>query len=85
VSAPIIPQVAIACLGVTAIFLTQSHNERVRRWACIVGISGQPFWFWATYSAEQWGIFGLTFLYASAWGKGVWMHWIKPWRSHARV
>jgi len=77
VSAPLIPQLGIALLGVTAIFLTQSRYESRRRWACILGLCAQPFWFWATWNAEQWGMFALCFLYAGSWLKGVWIHWIR--------
>lgn len=76
-SAPALPQIGIALLGVTAILLTQSRSEKARRWACIVGLAAQPFWFWATYSAAQWGIFAMTFLYTASWGKGLWTHWIR--------
>ncbi len=70
-------QLAIALCGVTSIFLTQSRSERLRRWACIFGLAGQPFWFLAALTAEQWGILALTFLYAAAWARGFYNHWIK--------
>jgi hypothetical protein len=78
-----IDQIGIALTGVTAIFLTQSKHESRRRFACIFGMLGQPFWFWAAYSAEQWGILILNFLYAAAWAKGVHQHWIVPRGSKA--
>ena len=73
-----IDQIGIALTGVTAIFLTQSKRESRRRDACLFGLAGQPFWFWAAISAEQWGITALCVLYASAWAKGVWVHWLQP-------
>jgi hypothetical protein len=82
-SAPALPQIGIAVLGLTAIFLTQSRHAGRRKWACILGLGGQPFWFWATGAAEQWGMFALCFLYTWAWGKGVWVHWIKPEKYNA--
>ena len=72
-----IDQVAIALTGATAIFLTQSKHERVRRYACILGMLGQPAWFYAAITAEQWGIVAINCLYTIAWGKGVWLHWIR--------
>lgn len=71
-------QLAIAFTGVTAIFLTQSKHESRRRFACLFGIAGQPFWFYSAYQAGQWGIFALCCLYTWAWSKGVYMHWIQP-------
>lgn len=73
-----IPQVAIMLTGVTAIALTQSASAQARRYACIFGLIGQPFWFWAAISAEQWGIVFVSALYTLAWAKGVYTHWFRP-------
>lgn len=73
-----IAQVGIALCGVTAIFLTQTKSRDLQRFACIFGLAGQPFWMWSAISADQWGILALTGLYAFAWGKGVWLHWLRP-------
>jgi hypothetical protein len=72
-----IPQILIALTGVVAIWLTQSPNPRHRRWACVFGLIGQPFWFWAAWSASQWGIFTLCFFYAFAWLRGIKTNWLK--------
>ncbi len=72
-----IEQLAIALTGVTAIVLVQSKSERLRRFASIFGLCGQPFWFYAAYQAEQWGVFGLCVLYTAAWGHGFWVHWVR--------
>lgn len=37
---------------------------------------GQPFWFYASWQAEQWGIFVVSIIYAGAWARGLWVHWI---------
>ncbi len=71
-------QIVIAITGLIAIALTQQEKLELRKYACIFGLAGQPFWFHATYVAEQWGIFGLTFAYTIAWIKGVHTYWIKP-------
>lgn len=72
-----IPQLAIALTGVVAIWLSQDPRLERRRFACLFGIVGQPFWFWSAWSAGQWGIFCLCFLYSYAWLKGVHTHWIR--------
>ena len=71
-----IEQFAIAATGVTAIWLTQSKNADTRRWACLFGLAGQPFWFWAAISAEQWGIVVLCCFYTVAWARGVHTNWL---------
>ncbi|MCD2164883.1 hypothetical protein [Comamonas koreensis] len=73
-----IDQVAIAVLGAAAAWLSQARSESFRRWAGIFGMLGQPFWFYASWKAEQWGIFAVSVLYALAWMKGLWIHWLSP-------
>lgn len=71
-------QLGIAAFGVTAVNLTQASDPRAQRWAPIFGLAGQPFWFYATSNAEQWGIFVVCFLYTLSWLRGLWNHWIEP-------
>ena len=76
-----IDQIAIPILGAGAAWLSQARTESSRRWACIFGMLGQPFWFYASWQAGQWGIFAVSVLYALAWMKGLWTYWIVPVRS----
>ena len=69
-------QIAIALLGVTAIFLSQDNRQNWRKWACAFGLAGQPFWFIATIKAEQWGIVVLCCFYTLAWARGIKTNWI---------
>jgi hypothetical protein len=71
-----IEQFGIALFGVTAIWLSQDSRPAYSRWACVFGLIGQPFWFYATWQAEQWGMFALCLLYSLAWGKGFKTNWI---------
>lgn len=68
-------QLAIAFAGVIAIWFSQDCCPKRRRFACLFGLAGQPFWFYSAWQAEQWGIFCLCFFYAWAWFKGVRLHW----------
>lgn len=70
-------QIGIALTGVVAIWLSQDVRDSVRKYACLFGMAGQPFWFYSAYTAEQWGIFALCTLYTWAWWKGIRLHWIK--------
>lgn len=76
-----IDQLGIATLGVTAVWLSQDQREGVRRFACLFGLAGQPFWFYATWAGEQWGMFALCFLYSWAWIRGARAHWLPPYRA----
>jgi len=71
-------QIGIAFSGLCAVWLTQDKRESRRRWACICGMLGQPFWLYASWKGGQWGIFALCPLYAYAWARGVWTHWLSP-------
>lgn len=71
-------QTAIALLGPTAIWLSQSRSVRFQRWACIVGLVSQPFWFWAVWDSGQWGVAVVAVVCALAWLKGLWVHWLAP-------
>jgi hypothetical protein len=77
-------QIAIALSGAIGVWLTQDTRESWRRWACIFGMVGQPFWFYATWKAEQWGIFALCTLYTYGWARGVWTHWLSRYFQPAR-
>ena len=71
-------QVWIALLGVTAIALSQSTDVKKRRWACIFGLAGQPFWFYMAYKQNSWGVFILCLFYTMAWARGVFNYWVVP-------
>ena len=71
-------QIGITLSGVIAIWLTQDKRVTWRRWACIFGMLAQPFWFYAAWKAEQWGIFAMCTLYTYAWARGLWAHWPSP-------
>ncbi|OQY19600.1 MAG: hypothetical protein B6I36_03735 [Desulfobacteraceae bacterium 4572_35.1] len=73
----IVEQVLIAVTGVTAIWLSQEKLEKRRRYACIVGLIGQPLWFHTSWQAQQWGIFILAFFYTWAWIRGVRLYWLQ--------
>ncbi len=69
-------QILIAFTGVTAIWLTQQSKEEWKKYACLFGVAGQPFWSYSAYSAEQWGIFALCIFYTYSWCLGVKNNWL---------
>lgn len=68
-------QIFIALTGGVAIWLTQQKRQEWKRFACIFGIVGQPFWFYSAYMAEQWGVLALTFFYTYSWMVGIKNNW----------
>lgn len=69
-------QLIIALTGGIAILLTQQKNEKLKKYASILGLIGQPFWFYSAYSNEQWGIFALCFFYTYSWALGFKNNWM---------
>jgi len=70
-------QILIALTGVVAIFLSQQSNDSYKKYACLFGMAGQPFWFYSAISNEQWGIFVLCLFYSYSWGVGIKNNWMK--------
>lgn len=70
-----IEQIVIALTGVPAVWLSQDKKPKLRRWAPILGLIGQPFWIYSSWKAQQWGIFVLCFLYTWGWARGLKTHW----------
>ncbi len=70
-----IAQIMIALFGVGAVWLSQDARAERRRFAPILGLIGQPFWFYSAWAAEQWGIFALCFLYTASWLRGLRAYW----------
>lgn len=74
-----IAQIGIAIFGVLAVWLAQDDNIRRRRWAPVFGLAGQPFWFWAAWESQQFGILALCGLYTISWARGL-----RLWRATCR-
>lgn len=70
-------QIALAIFGVSAIWLSQDKDTNKRKYAPLLGMCSQPFWFYSAYNAEQWGIFILCMFYTVSWGKGIKTYWWK--------
>jgi hypothetical protein len=73
----VIDQIAIGVCGLASVWLSQDERRNVQRYACLFGIVAQPFWFYATIKAGQWGIFVLTIFYTIGWLRGVRNYWFR--------
>ncbi len=68
-------QLMIGITGVVAIYLSQHKSDNIRKYACLFGLAGQPFWFYSAYKADQWGIFILCIMYTISWITGIKNNW----------
>ena len=64
-------QLAIPVLSGSSVM---SMSNKKYKLGFMFGIIGQPFWFYATYTSEQWGMFAISFLFAYAQIKGYITH-----------
>jgi hypothetical protein len=73
-----VEQFAIAITGGVAIWLTQQGNSNIKKYACLFGMVGQPFWIYSAYNADQLGILALSIFYTYSWWVGIKNNWIIP-------
>lgn len=64
-----ISQIAIPILGTLSIILIARKNK----WGLVLGLLAQPFWFYTTYTHQQWGAFGLSWIYTASWVYGIYV------------
>jgi hypothetical protein len=62
--------------GIISIYLTNlPEAHQYKKYAPIVGLLGQPFWFYICWITQQWGILALTVVYTYCWTKGLLNYW----------
>lgn len=70
-------QLGIGFTGGVAIFLSQQSSPYLKKFACIFGLLGQPFWMWMAVDKGLWAVAALNLFYAYSWGVGLYNNWIK--------
>lgn len=68
-------QLAIALFGLTALLFAMGSHPGRRKWAPVIGLAGQPFWFLATIPTAQWGMVALCCAYTLVYIRGIAMQW----------
>lgn len=74
----VVAQCGIFLTGCSAIWLAMSRNFETRRFGCLIGLCGQPCWFYETISSAQWGMVLVVCVYTASWIRGVYTYWIRP-------
>lgn len=67
-----ISQLCILILGPLAVMLASSKRRQTRCWAGFVGLCSQPFWAYSTWTAGQYLIFAVTWVYCASWLAMIW-------------
>lgn len=66
-------QFNVALLGLASIYCAMHTRAAVRRFAPILGLIGQPFWFYVTITAGQWGMVALCAAYTVVYVRTLWV------------
>lgn len=76
----IVTQLFIALFGLTSIWCAMGHNTTARKWAPIIGLAGQPFWFAFAFAidAAAWGLLALVGAYTVVYCRGILVQWGRP-------
>jgi hypothetical protein len=56
-----------SCLSIWMI----QRKEDWSKWGFVIGIIGQPFWIYTTYSAKQWGILAVSIWFLYCYIQGI--------------
>lgn len=68
-------QLGLAVFGLGALAMALGRSDRLRRWAPVVGLLGQPLWFWFALRSEAWGLVVLAAAYTFVYAAGARMQW----------
>ncbi len=69
----------LAVLSIAALYSVTHQNPRLRKAAPIFGVTAQPFWLYAAWTSQEWGILVVTCVYAAIWIKDLVYTWfLKP-------
>jgi hypothetical protein len=66
-------QLALAAFGLSSLWMAMGNTVTARRWAPVVGLIGQPFWFAFAWQTEGWGLLALTCAYTAVYVRGAWL------------
>lgn len=62
-----VSQYCVCALGLVTIWFVSEKSK----WACVVGLINQPFWFLTTIINQQWPLVAITTAYTLLWAKGL--------------
>lgn len=75
--AAIAVQIGIMIFSGCAAWLSMDGRESVRKWAPVVGLASQPFWFVSSWQAGQFGAIAMTVWFTIVWCRGIKTYWFK--------
>ena len=70
-------QFLMAFFGLTSIYCAMGNSPRLRKWAPVIGLAGQPFWAWFAWQSQAWGLAVLVLTYTLVYCNGIRVQWRK--------
>lgn len=74
-----ISNIVISVVGALAVALSLQTSTSVRRWGPLLGLLGQPAWFYIGFKTDQQGVVIAAGIFTLSWLIGIWTLWIAPW------
>jgi nicotinamide riboside transporter PnuC len=68
-------QAIITFTGFTSLYLMASQDPRMRYYAGLVGLFGEPFWFFTAWVNAQYGVMMLVLVYGVNWARLAYFNW----------
>ena len=72
----LLANVIIPVFGTLAFAMSQTSNPVLRKYAPILGLSAQPFWFYTQWTSANFGVILICFLYAGIWVFSLYHQWV---------
>lgn len=61
----------------SCISITLFSSKTLYKWGFVAGILGQPFWVYATFTTEQWGMLLVAVWFSISHLRGIFNHIVK--------
>lgn len=71
-------QLGLAFFGLAALWMATSGNALAQRWACVVGICGQPFWLAFAAQKDSWALGLIAAAYTFVYAHRIGAHFLMP-------
>ena len=68
-------QLFMAAFGLSSIYMAMGNSPKLRKWAPIVGLAGQPFWAFFAWQTQGWGLAVLVLAYSAVYVRGIVVQW----------
>lgn len=65
----------MALFGLSSIYCAMGNDAKLRKFAPILGLAGQPAWAYFAWQSQAWGMGLLVLAYTLVYIRGAWVQW----------